>query len=250
MNDRGHLPADTLDLLLMDALERTQANAARAHLGHCATCAADYKQLVDDKQRFEQYVLPRTQAAVAEGVESRRWLRWLSPRVWAPVFALASVGIVALLVTANPTQTEDEVYVGVKGRSAPSLEVFAQREGGSPFQVKPGSTLKPKDTVRFVLSHVTATHVLIASVDGAGTFSVYHPFDGTASAALGAAAPRHELPDAVTLDSALGPETLYAVLSDAPVERHAVEAAVRANPRSPALAGARVLSFGFLKEGP
>lgn len=250
MNDRGHLPADTLDLLLLEALERTEANAARAHLGHCATCAANYKQLVDDKQRFDQFVYPRTQAHVAAATARGSWLRWLSPRFLVPAFALASAGVVALVVTSRPTQTEDEVYVGVKGVRAPAVEVYAQRQGGAPFVVKPGGALKPHDRIRFVLSGTDARHALIASVDGKGAFSVYHPFDGQESAALAGAAKRHELPDSVDLDETLGRETLYAVLSAMPVDRKAVEAAIRTAPEKPLVPGATVLTFTFVKEGP
>ena len=251
INTRGHLSSETIDLLLLSALDAGEANAAKAHLDDCELCKTRWRELNEDKQRFEQFVfartLPKVEARVARerSLLGRLQLRWL-----LPVAAVAAAAGVALTVSGPGTQSEDEVYIGVKG-SEPGLQVVALR-GATQFAVKSGATLKPKDRLRFVVNPAGAKYVLVASRDAAGVFSVYHPFGARQSERIPPAQlpQRVQLSSTVELDETPGAEHLVAVFSEEPVTAQAVEAALQANPTAPQLPGARVLSWEFVKEAP
>ena len=250
MNTRGHLSSETIDLLLLSALNASEANDAKAHLDTCEACRTRWRELNEDKQQFEQFVFARTLPKVEARLEKERGgfferfrALWLLPAVG--VAAAAVFGIVAL--NGPGTQTEDDLYVGIKGGS-PSLEIFAQHEGGDAFPVKPGGALKPKDRIRFVVNPAGAKYLLIASKDGAGAFTVYHPFGATESVKLGDQLPKKlELPGSVELDDTLGTEHVVAVFSDAPVTADAVKAALDADAAAPKLPNARVVTWEFQK---
>jgi len=254
-NDRGHLSSQTIDLLLLTALSASETNDAKHHLDQCASCKQRWVELNEDSQRFKQYVfaktLPQVEARVAaqgEGGAAGFFERFRLKLV-LPALGLAAAAAMAFTLTAGPgTQTEDDVYIGVKG-GQPSLELFGQRDGTASFPVKGGAELKPKDRIRFVVTPGAAKFVLVASVDGEGTFSVYHPFGGAQSQALGRGA-RAELDSTIELDDALGTETLVAVFSDQPVQAEAVRAAVSANRANPQVDGATVVTRVFVKVAP
>ncbi|GMU62456.1 MAG: hypothetical protein AMXMBFR34_42190 [Myxococcaceae bacterium] len=251
MNPRGHLSSETIDLLLLSALAAGEANEAKAHLDTCEACRTRWRELNEDKQKFEQFVfartLPKVEARLVKeraqgGFFERFRVMWLLPAMG--VAAAAVFGVVAL--TGPGTQTEDELYIGVKGAS-PSLEVVALR-GETQFPVKSGAELKPKDRIRFVVNPAGAQYVLIASRDGAGVFTVYHPFGAAESVKLDSALPKKlELPGSVELDDTLGTEHLVAVFSSQPVKSADVEAALKADAAAPKVPNASVLTWEFRK---
>lgn len=251
-NARGHLSSETIDLLLLSALPPSETNEAKAHLDDCGLCKQRWTELNEDSQRFKQYVfartLPNVEARLApkEGFFERFRLKLL-----LPVLGVASAAALALTFAAGPgTQTEDDVYIGVKGLE-PTFEVFAQRQDGGAFAVKSGTALKPKDRIRFVVSPGQARYVLIGSVDGKGAFSVYHPFGAAESEKLDGKVPRRvELASTVELDDTLGTEKLVVVLSEAPVKAEALKAALEASPAAPKLEGAKVLTQDLVKVAP
>jgi hypothetical protein len=251
MNARGHLSSETIDLLLLSALSADDAGAAQAHLGACAACQARWQALNEDKQKFEQFVFPRTLPSIEARLEQERAGRGFFERfrfaVLLPAVGLAAAAVFGVVTASGPgTQTEDELYIGLKG-AAPSLEIVALR-GVTQFPVTRGVALKPKDRLRFVVKPAGARYLLIASRDGAGVFSVYHPYGATESARLeNGAAQRLELPGAVELDDTLGVEHLVAVLSDAPVTAAELEAAMKVDPTAPQVPNARVLGWDLQK---
>lgn len=249
MNTRGHLSSETIDLLLLSALGSTETNAAKAHLDDCPHCRTRWQSLNEDKQRFEQFVFARTLPKVEARVADARggFFERFKLKVWLPAFGLAAaLGVVAL--TGPGTQTEDDVYVGLKG--APQVELYAARGAGQAFAVNAGLTLQPKDRIRFVVNPAGAKHLLVVSRDGAGVFSVYHPFGGTQSQPLGAGLAKVELPGSVELDDTLGAEVLVAAFSEDPITVEAVRAAMEANPRAPKLPGVHFVVREFTKVAP
>lgn len=144
MNARGHLSSETIDLLLLSALSADESNAAKHHIDGCSECKSRWQELNDDKQRFEQFVfartLPKVEARVAaarQGFFERFKLKFLIPAV-----GLATA--LAVVATTGPgTQTEDDLYVGIKGQ--PTFEMFAQRGDGGSFAVAPDVALQPSD---------------------------------------------------------------------------------------------------------
>jgi hypothetical protein len=119
--------------------------------------------------------------------------------------------------------------IGVKG--GPLLHVFARRGdgavggGGLVVRVADGQRLAPGDALRFVLDPTGLPYVLIASVDGAGQVSIYYPFHGEASAPIDGRS-AVAVPGSIVLDRAPGPERIYVIYSDHPVQARAVRAAL------------------------
>lgn len=247
MITRGHLSSEAIDLLMLAALQPEQAKTAHEHLAACAQCNAQWKTLQEDKARFEQFVLPRTlpkiEAALTPVPMTQLLLsRW---RMLIPVATLAGVAVVALVVMGEqPTGANPEAYVGIKGAAVPSVSVVAQRPSVGQFSVKAGTTLKPKDRIRFVVEPATANYLLIASQDAAGVFTVYHPFGGNQSVQ----ATPGEVPGSVELDTTVGPETLVAVFSLAPVTAQTVKSALASNPSAPRINNAHVILLNVVKE--
>jgi hypothetical protein len=252
-NARGHLSSETIDLLLLSALSANEANEAKAHIDGCTFCKQRWVELNEDSQKFKQFVFARTLPAVEARLnESKQgFFERFKLAFVLPALGVATAAALALTLTSGPgTQTEDDVYIGVKGLE-PTFEVFAQRQQGSTFALKPGTSLKPKDRIRFVVNPGQAKYVLVASVDGKGVFSVYHPFGAVESEKIAGQVPRKlELGSTVELDDTTGTEKLLVILSDAPVKADAVKAALQANPAAPKIDGARVLSQEFVKVAP
>lgn len=270
MNARGHLSSETIDLLMLSALDAESANAAKAHIDACDRCRTRWRELNEDKERFVQFVYPRTvELVTSRVVVTSFWdrLRLFGPwRIAAPALGLAAAALAAVVVLNTGggnggTQSEDEVYVGVKGgkksagggggtldvslKGDPRIdfEVVAQRGGEGQFPVREGSVLKPGDKIRFVVNAGGAHYVLIGSKDGAGNFTVYHPYGGAESAGIERG--QHELPGAIELDDVAGKEKLYAVFSTEPLKADEVKAMVEKG--EPDLKDARVVSLEFVK---
>ena len=246
MNARGHLSSEDIDLLLLQALSAPEADAAHAHIGGCASCKKRWDELNEDKQRFEQFVMPRTLSKVEERVKGGQgFFSFLNLPRWVPA-ALTAALIVGVTTTITIKRvsgsTPDENYIGIKG--GPGLEVFAER-AGKQFPVKTGAALQPKDKVRFVVNSAGSKFVLIASRDGAGNFTVYYPYNGLESAPLAG----RELPGSIELDEVTGKEWLVAVFSDAPVKAAAVKTLMD-GAREKGIEGARVVDLRFDKVKP
>lgn len=245
MNERGHLSAETIDLLMLASLPPPDVDRAKEHLSGCSSCQARWSELEEDKARFEQYVFPRTVSRIEERAHARSLLERLGERwrVLLPALGLAAAALVA--VVATPWAAEEEPYLGVKGGGA-AMEVVAH-SGGGQFAVKSGARLRPKDRIRFVVEPAGAKYLLIASKDGQGNVTVYHPYDGRQSAAVGPG--RQELPGAIELDEVLGPERLLAIFSDAPLSADEVKQALSKSAGVPVIPGAKSqLTLDFVKE--
>lgn len=239
----AHLSSEVLDLLMLSALPEAEAEAAKQHLGTCATCTGKWETMQADAQRFSQFVFPRTVEKVVERTKGGFFSRF-KLTVLVPLAGLAAA--LAVVATTGGGQTEDDLYVGVKGE--PTLEVFASRAGGSAFAVTQGVALKPEDRIRFVVNPAGGKYLLVVSRDGAGAISVYYPF-GEQQSALVASNTKSELPGSVELDATLGDERLFAIFSNEPVSAAAVESALQAG-GALRLPGARVVEKHFRKAAP
>lgn len=247
-----HLSQETLDLLQLAALPPAATTSARTHLGACPSCAQRLSALEADARHFEQFVFARSLPKVEAKARPAGLFSLFTWKAWVPALGLAAaLGVVGVMKVSvdgggpgTGSQTEDEVYIGLKG--GPQLAVYGLHGAGEAFQVQPDATLKPKDRLRFVVRPAGAKWVMVASRDGAGAFSVYHPFGAQGPAQL-TGAPKVELPGAVELDDTAGTEQLVAVFSEAPFTAADVEAALKANPADPRVAGARVVTLTFRK---
>lgn len=270
MNARGHLSSETIDLLMLSGLDAAATNAAKHHIDGCELCRTRWRELNEDKEKFQQFVFPRTLQSVTSRAITptffERMRLLLGPwrqqiQLAAGAAAVLTIGIVVYVRSADPgTQTEDEIYIGVKGtklaKNDPrdvslkgdariAMEVVAQRASEGQFPVKAGAVLKPGDKIQFIVNPGSAKYVLIGSRDGSGAFTVYHPFGGDKSASIDRGS--HQLPGAVELDAVAGTETLVAVFSNEPVDAKVLKQAVEANPAAPQLGEAKVISLDFIK---
>lgn len=246
MNTRGHLSAETIDLLHLAALKPDQAAVAQKHLEGCAACRGRWDELVTDSQKFAQYVYPRTVGEVTSRLVNTSLLDrlrlWGFGRVLGPavgVAAAAAIAGVVVLGNRPVTPAVDDGYVGLKG--APTFKVVAQRLAGGQLEVKSDTVLHPGDRVRFVAQPAGARYLLVVGKDSRGGLNVYHPLDGQKSVEVKAG----ELPGSFELDDSVGTEQLWAVYSAEALEAQAVKAALGAGQSVP---GAQVVGITYRKE--
>ena len=123
MNARGHLSSETIDMLMLSALDAPTANAAKNHIDGCASCRTRWRELNEDKEKFVQFVFPRTIEKVSSRVIAPSLLerlRIFGPwKVFGPLAGAALAGLIAVVAYSASsglgTQTEDGVYLGLKG---------------------------------------------------------------------------------------------------------------------------------------
>jgi len=203
----SHVSAFALDALALGALDPEARAHALAHLDGCARCRADRDAADELRARFVAQVMPRTRPATRR----RRWALLALP-------ALAAA--VALLVVWRDRGEPPEL--AIKGGA--TWQVFAHRADAT-FAVHDGTRLAAGDRIRFVISPAGARYVLVASIDGAGHATIYYPYAGPSSEPI--AGPRAELPGSIVLDTAPGPERVFALLSDQPIAADPVIALLR-----------------------
>ncbi len=232
----GHLSTLKLNTLALGQLPEGDRLVLDAHLAACERCRALRAELAADDEHFRREVYPRTLPRLT----ARRAPRFRLAFLLAPALALTLVLALRVLPAAPPRPD-----LGVKG--GPTLQLFAKR-GAQVFAVEPGTTLRPGDQVRFAVDPGDSDHVLIASRDGTGKFSIYYPFDAEES---GAVTPdtRSELPGSLTLDDTLGDEQLWAVFSHRVLSARAVVEGLSSPDHGVAGADA-VLPLAFRKAAP
>lgn len=219
-----HASQLTIDSLAAGHLSTVEAAAARAHVDGCARCQADLAAAQAACATFTRDVLPRTVATLAARA-SRPWWRIALP-ILVPVLAAAALLLWFTSRTpSRPGQEPGDDTRDIRIKGATTFHVYAKR-GERVFEVRDGSRLAPGDAIRFVASSRTARYLLVASVDGAGTASVYFPFGGSRSGEVGRT--RAELPGSIVLDRAPGPERIFAVFSSEPIEADVVTRALAA----------------------
>jgi hypothetical protein len=210
-----HVSQLVLDTMALGALDRDIAARVQAHLAHCTRCRDDERIAAELRAQFTVQVLPRRLPAH----RSPRWW-WL---VWPAVAAVLFV----VMVWRGRAEQVDELDIhgelGIKGDA--SWQVFANRDGHV-FVVHDGTELAAGDRIRFAMIPAGARYLLVASIDGLGTATIYHPYDGLQSMAI--EGDRVEPAGSIVLDAAPGPERIYAILSDEPIAADIVRAQLRA----------------------
>jgi hypothetical protein len=264
-NER-HFTTLDLDQLELGEIEATTRRSLEDHIIACRDCAARRFEHKERQEHFRRVVFPRTIAALG----ARRWQR--PTGLWA--FGLALPVVTGLLFVAwgldrgrQHAGTEPSpgaaATIGVKGDTL--FQVFARRgrsaraaDESPVVRVADGTRLAPGDALRFVLYPTGLPYVLIASVDGAGQVNIYYPFHGDSSALVDGQS-AVSVPGSIVLDGAPGPERLFVIYSDQPVQARAVRQVLErtAAGRAPAIRAAGRLPFSgtvqttllFEKEG-
>jgi hypothetical protein len=202
-----HVSALMIDALALGAIDPEAAAGVQSHLAICAQCRGAQQEAADLRARFLVEVFPGGLRAT----RSRAW-RWLA------IPALAAL----LLVIAWSRRPDQIPLLAVKGDA--TWQVFAHRDGHT-FAVHDGTELAAGDRLRFAVLLAGAHYLLVASVDGSGAVTIYHPYEGTQSAPV--SGDRFELAGSIVLDAAPGPEQIYALLSDQPLAAEDVRAQLR-----------------------
>jgi hypothetical protein len=199
----GQGPSDrTLDAYRLGALDEAGRAAVDAHAAGCAACARRLAEVQAGFAAFpaldERAVLGRVQAAY--GGRRRPW-RWL---LLAPVAAAALV----LVWIRPPAEGPEPPGPTVLTKGAAALRVFRQSGHGPAEEMLSGQAFRAGDRVRFLVDLPGAGTVRIYGVDGRGRSYVAWPPAGAGGLPAGRG---QELPGAVELDDAPGPETLHLV---------------------------------------
>jgi anti-sigma factor RsiW len=229
MTPNAHLSTFALDALALDALTDDEAAQARSHLADCAECRANAEAGNQLRHRFASRIEPTLATARHR---QRRWRGWFALGIATPLVAAA----VALLVYVRPrpvaSTVPPEAELGIKG-DRPIFEVYARR-GAHVFAVQNDAVLAPGDEIRFAVAPNGSAFVLIASIDGSGSMTVYYPYNGAKSANVDPRS-RTELPGSIVLDAAQGPERVVAVFSRAPIQAADLAAKLRRQGPTPSL---------------
>lgn len=123
---------------------------------------------------------------------------------WAPLFAMAAAILFAALVFLQPIDEPD-----IRVRSGETLQIYhLASSGGLPY--KAGTALGENDMLAFSVSAAGHSGVVVLSVDGNGTVSVFYPQSGDVPEPIEGAG-LVNLPGSVILDGAPGPEIFLAV---------------------------------------
>jgi len=217
-----HVSALELDALALASLAPDHAAGVRAHLARCPRCREDERAAAELRAEFVARVLPRgLRPDRLPGSAAGRW--WLAT---ALALAAAAIAIAVWPRSADPVRSDRAGDLAIKGEA--SWQVFASR-GGRVFAVHDGIELAPGDQIRFAVTPGAARYLLVASVDGLGTPTIYYPYDGARSAEITGpiAGERVELPGSIMLDAAPGPERIYALLSATPLSAEEVREQLR-----------------------
>jgi hypothetical protein len=194
----AHPSSLQLDAMAAGHLGDADAAAVRAHVGGCTRCRGDLEAAEAACAEFARDVLPRTIGRLRP--RPSRW-RLLVPALAVPVLAAAAL----VLWLRRPDAVPDD---NLRMKGGLSFQVFAER-AGDVIAVGDGTRLAPGDRIRFVVGSGGPSYLLVASIDGAGTATVYYPYGGEHSGS--AAVQPAELPGSIVLDAAPGPERVFAL---------------------------------------
>ena len=132
---------------------------------------------------------------------------------------LAAVGLLALLLPAQPALQRDPVLDGtrdtvrVKGNPL-AVQLFVKR-GETVFRYRPDTPLRPDDRIRISIECPSAGYLSVFGRDARGQISVYYT-------GLATSPGRYTVPDSLILDDAEGDEQWVVVHTreNEPIERY------------------------------
>ena len=163
----------------------------------------------------------------AERASQAWWRRWTRPALLGPLVAAAALAML-LWWPREPAGIAVDAGADLRSKGADEqVRVYARR-AGQVLRLAPGAQVQPGDALRLVVEPRGARYLLVLSVDGALASSVYHPLGGTASAALPSGMAEVELEGSLVLDETLGPERLWLLFSERPLQVAQVQARLQA----------------------
>lgn len=251
----------TLSRYLADDLSAEQRQQVSVHLDDCAACQALRRQIEQDQSEYAELGQQHYNAAWGEALARRsdeeakqpaRRVQLPWPKILIPAAALAVLAAVVVPRLLSPPP-EQAAYRGFKGTLA--LQLVAKR-GERQFVVADQHKLCPGDALRFTLTAAgESNHLVVFSLDQAGTLSSFYPNEATPPALLAPGGKtialegqgRHVLPGSIILDDSLGREVIFLLAAPRPFEPGPLQKRVKSvfsrDPRAAAALGADKLGF-------
>ncbi len=212
----AHPSSLAIDGLAGGRVGEVEARDTRAHVETCERCRDDLARATAACATFTREVFPRT---VGNLRPPRPWWRSFAPALLVPVLAVLAL---VLWRRSSPSGAH-ELDTDLRIKGGMSFQVFARR-GTEVFPVRDLTRLASGDQVRFVVGSGGPAFLIVASIDGAGNATIYYPYNGEQSGPVGAEP--GELPASIELDSAPGPERVFALVSSTPIEAAVVKRAL------------------------
>lgn len=207
----------------------------RTHVDGCAECAGHLVQIEREQVAFQSTndaaaasvgILARLDAPDASPTIAARWAAgwtaWIRP--------LVAVAAVALVIALLPISWGPAWGPGSGGfnrtKGGPTLQMYVNSVDG-PVRASDGVELEAGDQIQFRYDAAGRRYLLIFSVDGRHAISSLYPAESGPSILIEPTG-LHTLDGSVILDDAVGPERVFAIYSDLPIEFADVRAKLEA----------------------
>lgn len=225
-----HISDFEFDRFMAHELDHDDRGArVHAHLHACPACANRYEALQAHTVTFQgqasQRALP--ERIVRQAHRQRHRAAGLGAAVVALGGLVIAVGGGALHHLSAGTALP---LADLRAKGSVSLDVIKARPGMRAESMLPGDMAVPGDTLQFRVVSQTSGFLAIASVDGAGTVSLYAP-QGDA-ALLRIEKGQSLIAGAVELDQVLGPERLMALVCPRPLPGTRIVTAIQTGLRA------------------
>lgn len=207
-----HLSTLTLHRLRLGELQGDALSAAKTHLDGCEVCRGRAGHQLREREAFVLRPVPQA----IRDVSARPALPWW--REWLPLglaFAAAAAVFVAVPAIRGPDAPQIDT-IRFRGE-LPTIEVWVDR--GGPRALRDGERVRAGERIQLGYDPRGASSIALAGRDGTGRIEVW-----TTNAPTGIGLVR--APFALTLDDAPGPQELFVVGSDRPLDEAAVKAAL------------------------
>jgi hypothetical protein len=228
--------------LKLDQLMRGELAApdeAKQHLDSCEKCRARMKELEAARESWQKEN-PQLTKETPKQKDSPTEKR---PFPWAAVsVGLAAAAAFALWIRPHgpPSPPVERAKGGIQ------LSMFVSHEG----KVRPAAPreiVSPGDLLQFKYSSDQERYVAVLSVDGARQGSIYFPDGETQARKLGPAQDQ-PLANSTELDNVLGPEKIYGLFCEQPLELEPVRAQLQKFGAMPLLDHCRVIQLSIEKK--
>lgn len=214
--------------------------------GNCASCQARLHSMAKERERFlnetdilkeSRAVLDRLTAQTSPPSWRDKLANLWRPQILAPLAAAAILLVVVLPRLPNQTDGLGNRTKGSKGMVMPpplepkiALKMYVKDRNGY-HTGESGEVLKEGDQIQFRYNAGGHRYLIIASLDGRGLLSPLYPDTPTQSIQVRSNG-LHVLDGSVILDDAVGPERIFALFSDAPIQFQELQAALHKHPNA------------------
>jgi hypothetical protein len=225
LEQHQHLTAFSIERLRLRQLDDESAARARAHLADCARCADLQHGLSEHHREFEVTLKPAMRSRLHQ--KMRREVS--RSQSWHWVLSVA-VPACVLVIAWQALRPREPVEPDLLAKGGGAMTVFVKR-GENVGRLVDGAPARAGDALRFRVQPGPHRHLLISSVDAAGTVAIHVPPGGQHSARIEPGV-TWDSPQSVVLDGTPGPARIFALFSNRPLTASAVRAALERLGRS------------------